>query len=749
LAACACAGDHLDQTIALAPKHLIMAGWILAASTAQSADPLACSNTLDVALPDAAELEDSAENLPLEIEAGELEGSFGEDPDFAVRGGVLLRRGERVIGADEAEYEGSRRAVVLSGNVRYEDPVTEVVSDGAEFAYDSGEVLFSGARFSVGTNNARGGADQVLVNREGQLQLDRVRYTTCPPDSEDWALQADDIDLDTRAGIATARDIRLRFLGVPILWAPFISFPIGDARKSGILTPEVGSSGRSGNELRVPYYWNIAPNYDATITPRLLTERGLQLQTEFRYLTRLHDGELVGQYLPDDDQLDRARHLLSVRHRSLFDNGIRGLLDFREVSDNQYFEDLGGSLSVSSTTHLDRHLSFDWFNDTMYLFAQVQDFQTLDDAILSDEEPYQRLPQVLFRGRWPETLAGIEAGMDAELVNFDREVGVTGWRANVAPSLALPVEGNGWYVNPALAWDYTAYRVNDTTPGQDEDLTRSLPIGSVDTGLVFERDMNSAARRVQTLEPRLLYVHVPYRDQDQLPVFDTIVPDLNLVQLFRRNRFLGVDRIGDTDQVSFGVTTRVLDGGNGEELVTATIGQTRYLSDRIVTLPGGTPATTESSDYVAEVRFLLYKHLNFDFGHQWGTTENGTTQSEARLQYRPAQNKILNLAYRYRRDTLEQGDVSWSWPLGRQWNFVGRYNYSFRDEEMLEQFFGIEYESCCWGLRLVSRRHISTRDGTRDSSVGLQLVLKGMSSVGTAADKLLERGILGYSADLR
>ncbi len=726
-----------------------MAGWILAASTAQSADLLSCRNSLDVALPAASDFDDADDELAIEIEAGELEGNFGANPDFSVRGGVLLRRGQRVVGADEAQYESDRRAVILSGNVRYEDPVTEVVSDAAEFAYDSGEVLFLGARFSLGTNNARGGADQVLVNREGELQLDRVHYSTCPPESEDWALQADDIDLDTRAGIATARDIRLRFLGVPILWAPFISFPIGDARKSGILTPEIGSSGRSGNELRVPWYWNIAPNYDATITPRLLTERGLQLQTEFRYLGEIHDGEIVGQYLPDDEQLDRTRHLLSVRHRSLFDNDVRGLLDFREVSDNQYFEDLGGSLSASSTTHLDRHLSFDWYSDTMYLFAQAQDFQTLDDAILPDDEPYQRLPQVLFRGQWPQGIAGLQAGVDAELVNFDREVGVTGWRANVAPLLELPVEGNGWFVNPSLAWDYTAYRLQDTAPGEDDELTRSLPIGSLDTGLLFERSMNGPEHRVQTLEPRLLYVHVPYRDQDALPVFDTIVPDLNLVQLFRRNRFLGVDRIGDTDQVSVGVTSRILDADSGEELVTATIGQTRYMGDRRVTLPGGTAATTESSDYVAEVRFLLYEHLNFDFGHQWGTTENGTTQSEARLQYRPAQNKILNLAYRYRRDSLEQGDVSWSWPLGDQWNFVGRYNYSFRDEEMLEQFFGIEYESCCWGLRLVSRRHISTRDGTRDSSVGLQLVLKGMTSVGTAADKLLERGILGYSADLR
>ena len=269
--------------------------------------------------------------------------------------------------------------------------------------------------------------------------------------------------------------------------------------------------------------------------------------------------------------------------------------------------------------------------------------------------------------------------------------------------------------------------------------------------MILERqiDRNNGSGRLQTLEPRILYVHIPHREQSGLPVFDTILPDLNLVQLFRRNRLLGVDRYVDTDQVSIGVTSRILDISTGRELVTATVGQARYLSESGVSLPGEPLAASRSSDYIAEVGFLLYDNINFNFGHQWGTGETGTTQSEARLQYRPASNKILNLAYRFRRDSLEQGDLSWSWPVSRRWNFVGRYNYSFRDDEVLEQFFGLEYESCCWGLRLVSRRHISTRDGTRDSSFGLQLVLKGLSSVGSQSDKLLERGILGYSARLR
>ncbi len=736
----------------MSTHHLISAiasAGLLASTPLFAAEPLACQNALGLGLASEDLPPASADDGVIEFETGAVEGSLGSLPTANMTGGVVLRRGDRLVGADSARYDPVQRALYLDGNVRYEDPSSEISSDAAEFAYDSGRIEFAGADFSLGANNSRGGAERLLISQTGELQLDDVFYTTCPPGSNDWELQAGDIDLNPREGVGTARNIRLRFQGVPILWAPYISFPVGGARKSGILPPEIGSSGRSGNEMRVPWYWNIAPNYDATITPRLLTERGVQLQTEFRYLTRLHDGEVIAQYLPDDKVFDDSRELISVRHRTLFDNGWRGLLNLRDVSDNQYFEDLGGSLSASSTVNLDRHLSFDWHNDSLSYYLQIQDFQTLDDVITPEEEPYRRLPQMAFSGYWPESLPGLTASINAEIVNFDRDVGVTGWRANVAPRLELPIAGSGWFFNPAVAWDYTQYELDNTAPGSDDSPSRSLPIGSLDTGLVFERLTHGNTPRMQTLEPRLLYVYVPYRDQNALPVFDTIAPDLNLVQLFRTNRFLGVDRIGDTEQISMGVTSRILDIASGEELVSATIGQTRYLSDRQVTLPGGTAANNESSDYIAEIRFLLYKHLNFDFGHQWGTSLNGTTQSEARLQYRPANNKVFNIAYRYRRDSLEQGDISWSWPVSSQWNFVGRYNYSFRDDAVLEQFFGLEYESCCWGLRVVSRRHISTRDGTHDSSFGLQLVLKGMSSIGTAADKLLERGILGYSADLR
>jgi LPS-assembly protein len=524
-----------------------------------------------------------------------------------------------------------------------------------------------------------------------------------------------------------------------------MSFPITDARKSGILTPEIGSTGRSGNELSVPYYWNIAENYDATFTPRLLTDRGLQMGAEARYLFSHSEGIAMVEYLPNDSKFGDNRTMVSFDHQTLFGSGWRNLIDFTEVSDSQYFEDLGGSLSLASITHLNRSATFDYFGENWSMLALFQDYQTIDDAIAPIDEPYRRLPQVRVSGFWPKAALGLNVELDTELVNFDRDIGDRGWRLNVAPGVELPIEQPGWFIRPGVKLDHTQYDLENRLPGLDNEPSRTLPISTVDMGMQFERLMSNTDR-VQTLEPRILYVHIPFEEQSQLPVFDTILPDLNLVQLYRENRYLGVDRITDTDQLSVGVTSRIIESGTGRELMSATIGQALYLSDQKVTLPGESLALGDTSDYIAELRFLLFDNLNFDIGHQW--SDNGTTRSEARLQYRPARNKILNLAYRFRRDSLEQGDVSWSWPLAQNWNFVGRFNFSLRDDEVLEQFYGLEYESCCWGIRLVGRRYISTRDGTRDSSIGLQLVLKGMMDIGTAADRLLERGILGYSADL-
>ena len=740
-----------NPTTILSAKYSIIAGALLVLPHAHAAELDSCAAAVERI---AVDQPISAVDLPnpdaIVFEVGELDAQLGDKPRALMTGGVLLRQGDKLAGADTARYDPESQALLLDGNVRYEDPSAHIQSDTAEFAYGLGRIRFEGAKFTLDGNNARGAAEALEINQQGRLELDGVSYTTCPPDSNDWLIQAKDIDLDTRTGVGTAKGMKLRFQGVPILWLPYLSFPIGDARKSGMLAPEIATGGRGGNEIRAPYYWNIAPNYDATITPRLLTDRGLQLGAQFRYLTETTKGKANAEYLASDNMFNDSRTLMQLEHRTMFVNGWRNRIDFREVSDSQYFEDLGGSLSLSSITHLNQSFSFDYHTDNLSLFGQVQDFQTLDDAILPVDEPYRRVPQLLVHGYWPDKWLGMRRGLDGALVNFDRDVGVTGWRLNMAPSLELPISRSpGWFVTPAVTVDHTQYDLSDRLPGEETDPSRTLPIGSLDMGMVLERSLGgSFADRIMTLEPRMLYVVIPHRDQDDLPVFDTITPDLNLVSLYRTNRFLGVDRIADTDQVSIGMTSRILDASSGRELVTATIGQTRYLSESGTFLPDEPVVIDETSDYIAEVRFGLSQNLNFDFGHQWGEKDRGTTQSQARLQYRPASNKILNLSYRFRRDSLEQGDVSWSWPIASQWNIVGRYKFSFRDNEALDEFLGVEYESCCWGLRLVSRRHISTRDGTRDSSIGLQLILKGLSSVGTAADKMLERGILGYSATL-
>ena len=721
---------------------------VAAAEPAPGLCPVSSLSGIDEALLSDGGLGDGSEadDAPIILEAGSVEANVGEIPSARLSGGVLLRRGGRLAGADSAIYDPDTLAVELLGNVRYRDARNEVLSDSAQFSYSTGTIRFRGAEFQLGQGGGRGAAGNIEVSREGTLELGEVSYTTCPPGSNDWLLQADEIRLDSNTGVGSARNVALRFQGIPFLYAPRLSFPLGDARKTGFLTPEIGSARRSGNEIRVPFYWNIAENYDATITPWLLTDRGLQLGGEFRYLTERNEGELELEYLPNDDNFGDTRSFVQLRHKTLFDNGWRNLVDFSDASDGRYFEDLRGSLSAATITHLNRSFILDYYSQHWSLFARLQDYQTIDEAIAPEDDPYRRAPQIVFDATSPWQPLGLRAGLRTELVNSDRDVGVTGWRFDAQPSLAWGIEKPGWFAIPEVTLQHTRYELDNVATGQIDDPSRTMPIASFDIGLNLERRSESS-NWIQTLEPRMLYVHVPHREQANLPVFDTIVPDLNLVQLFRKNRFLGIDRIADADQLSLGVTSRIIDAANGEELMTATVGQIRYLSEQGVSLPDESFATA-NSDYVAEIRFLIYDNLNFDIGHQWGDRDRGTTKSEARIQYRPSERKILNFGYRFRRDSLEQGDISWSWPVSDRWNFVGRYNYSLRDDEVLEQFFGLEYESCCWGLRLVSRRYVSTREGTQDSAFGLQLVLKGMASVGTSADRILENGILGYTSQL-
>ena len=341
-------------------------------------------------------------------------------------------------------------------------------------------------------------------------------------------------------------------------------------------------------------------------------------------------------------------------------------------------------------------------------------------------------------------MSALDWQLDLELVNFYRDTGVTGKRMNVRPGLSFTLGSPSHYLTPSVAWDYTTYDLDNTASGQERKPTRSLPIFTLDGGLVFERTVKSKRAFVQTLEPRIFYAHIPFRNQDNLPVFDSELPTFNTVELFRANRFIGIDRLGETDQVSIGITTRILDGSQGRQVLSATLGQAFFLSDRQVTLPGQAPLTSSSSQLVAELDLALYRKWNLDLVYQWDPETDATAISQTRVQYLPTQSSVINVMHRFQKGVLEEADFSFVLPFTSRWSLLGRLNYSLRDNATLERLIGLEYKSCCWGLQLVSRKFISRRSGESDSSFILQIELKGLSKIGSRASNVLKNGILGY-----
>jgi LPS-assembly protein len=662
----------------------------------------------------------------------------------ATLGDVEIKYGEGTITAQGLTYSQNGDAD-LSGRVEVKGPNVIVFGEDAHYDPNAETVSLAAAGFDLPTRPARGSAQQIEVTSESRISLASMLFTTCPPENVSWELSAKSALLDVNGGVGTARGVKLDFKGVPVLYVPYFSFPLNGERKSGFLTPDISSRDRTGFDLTVPYYLNLAPNYDLTLDPRYMSQRGLQIGSDFRYLLRNSRGEFGFEYLPDDEETNTERRYANLRHESLF--GLRDqfevLSGFEEVSDDTYFEDLGTSLAVTSQTHLNRFVDLTFFAPNWSMLTRFQNYQTIDPELTEIDYPYERVPQIVFGGRWGGGLVKFDS--DTELVNFDRNVGTTGWRLDSTQELSLRFARSGMFLTPAIALRQTNYWLDNAAPGEDDVLRRGLPIGSLDMGMTFERETERGRRSwLQTIEPRLLYVRVPFEDQSTLPVFDTIVPDFNLIQLFRKYQFVGPDRIADTDQLSFGVTTRLIDAVNGRERLTGTLGQTRYLNPQQVTLPGTAPTDTQASDYVAEVAVGLRDAWALDVGYQWNSETSTTARTETRLEYRPKEDRVFGIGYRYRRDALEQGDVSLVWPLAQRWRLIGRYSYSFLDKERLEDFLGWEYEACCWRLRMVNRNYVSRRTGETDNSISIQLELKGLSQRVTSPDELLDRGILGY-----
>jgi LPS-assembly protein len=672
-------------------------------------------------------------------------GELGRSGDAELSGNVQIRMGQRLLTADQASIDAERRSVELLGNVEFLDPRLHVRGQGGSFQ-EGGTGEFSGAEFELLDRSARGAATQARVTQAGVIDLEGVRYTACPPGNEDWSLAAGAIEIDQKNLVGTGRDVRVEFLGVPVFYTPWISFPVGDQRKTGLLFPTVGSGSRTGTLVAVPYYWNLAPNYDATLTTRWYSSRGVRLDPEFRYLSDSSRGQLNVEYLFHDDETGESRSLVDWRHVTRFAPRTRMRIDAANASDDAYFEDFGVGFEGTSVTFIDRYIDLRHDTGTWIFDARAQGYQVIDETLDPVDEPYRIVPQLTALGRWRDFAGGLSGSVYAEATNFQRELGPQGVRLDAEPALEWRLDGRGAYVAAGASYRYTQYLLDELQPGADDSPDRALPSASLDTGFTLERASGSKGTRIQTLEPRLLYLYVPYRDQDDLPVFDTGIPDLNLVQLFRTNRYVGPDRIGDANQVSLGVTTRLLDSSRGRQYLSATLGQAFYFEDPRVTLPGEPVRDRSSSDIVAEVELAAFKNWNARFGYQWNPDETQSERSETFVQYNPSPGRVLNAGYRFRRDLLEQVDVSGAWPINDQWRGFARWVYSLQEDKTLDQFLGVEYGSCCWAVRLVTRRFVSSRTGDAETSFGLQLELKGLSSVGVDNEAFLRDAIRGYSS---
>jgi len=658
-----------------------------------------------------------------------------------------IRRADQRLAAQRIEYTHSTGDYRALGDVRYQDAGIAVAANEAHGNLGAERSELSAVRYQLLGARGNGAADRIeLAGETGALQA--VSYTTCEPDEPGWLLQAEQMRLNRERGEGSARNTTLRVGKLPVLWLPWFSFPIDDRRRSGFLYPNIGGSGDTGLDLRIPYYLNLAPNYDATVIARLISKRGAMIGGEFRYLGVSHGGIIEGSWLPDDDIAERDRGSLRIRHHGQFTPTWSVHADLNHVSDDRYFEDFGDSLTARATSLLASEAMLIGRGRGWSASLAAQAWEITDPFVPEDAEPFRRLPRARFSLARP-LLPWLDAGVEAEAVAFSHELRPDAQRYDLLPWLALPIERAFGYVRPRLAFrqtgyqldpDYRALGFNERSP------TRNTPIFSLDSGLIFERQTRLfGTPMLQTLEPRLFYLRVPYREQSQLPIFDTQELTFGFEQLFRTNRFSGADRQADANQATFALTSRWYEDRTGRERLSASIGQIRYFDPPRVRLPGQAPTEIDESAFVAGIDVNIDRRLSLGLTQQWDPELDRSTVSGVRGQWRGDDGSLYNLAYRYRRGELEQVDGSFAIPLGAQWRWVGRWNYSLRERITLESFAGFQWESCCVAWRVLGRHYLRNREGETTNAIYLEVELKGLGSIGRQTGQFLERAILGYS----
>ncbi len=661
-------------------------------------------------------------------------------------GKVRAIQGDRLLTAQRMQYDSTTGNAHAVGDVQYRSRNLLLQGPVADYNLNTARGVFEDTHFSLPRRHGRGSAKVLKALDKNHEQLYDMQYTTCPVGRHDWMLHAPDLELDQSTNTGVGHNVTIDFFGVPIFWTPYINFPLNDARKSGFLAPSFGFSAFTGTDLTTPYYLNLAPNYDATLIPRIITKRGFDMGGEFRYLTNSSKGRIYVSYLPHDRLANRERGLLNFNDNTALEDGWNLNTAYNWVSDNQYFQDLGNSLATIATTSLERHVQLSYATQDWNFLTQAQEWQIVDPLVPPSAYPYRLLPQTLFTWQSNPASSGPQYAFHSELVQFQQDGRLGALRLDFKPSASYTFGNAGYYFTPTAAMRVTEYNLDQNVPlGTQTQLSRITPIVSLDSGLFFQRSVGDNGNYIQTLEPRLYYLYVPYRNQSQIPIFDTVQPQFSFLQLFTDNRFYGADRQGDANQLSYALTSRLLDTASGSQLLEADIGQIRYFSNRNVQLPGVAPQTRLFSDMVGDITLNLNHNWSTDYGQQWNPSTRRTDLASIGIQYHPAFHQVINLAYRYNRSlALRQTDLSFAWPLTRHWSMVGRWNYDLKNKVTLESFAGFEYDSCCWTFQVVSRRYI-TQTGQANAAIFFQLQLKGLTTIGRHLEDFLQNGILGYS----
>jgi len=752
-----------------------------------------------------------------------------ESQTATLAGDVVMRQGSMQIQAQEASLHQAENRGELNGDVRLRDNGALIVGDHAEIQLDTGEAKVDNAEYVLHKSNVRGNALYAKRAENAIIRLKDGTYTTCEPNSNSWTLKGNNITLNPATGFGTATNVTLRVKDIPVLYTPYFYFPIDDRRQSGFLPPTIGTSSKTGLMLVTPYYFNLAPNYDATLYPRFMGKRGELLEGEFRYLTKTSEGQFGGAYLNDKDDdrklqtdYDKTRWMINWQHKGGLDSRWLTQVNYTDISDPYYFQDLeSDQIGVAKTDYINQQGSLTYRGDNVWAQINAQAYKL---ATVSNITPYNRLPQISLSGALPWEPEGLKLNWQAELVRFDRDLKngdyvnedgfsaprldrnvqglarANGNRLNLQPSMSLPLDWTYGYVKPTLKYVYTQYDLDldgegKTTLQADEKYSRSqsrsVPIASVDSGLYFDRNTNWFGTNYrQTLEPRAYYLYVPEVNQTDIPVFDTAETTFNYASLFRDNRFVGSDRIGDENKLSLGVTNRWIED-NGFERQRFSIGQALYFKDRKVQLPGvvfkdRSDAQSNVSPYALEYEYRFDRDWRVSSDFNWDPDSHSTRSGSAMFHYQPESDpgKIVNFGYRYRNDLvrydqttgkwtvgggdygtpgsanyvkdyykIQQHDFSVIWPIVPQWSAISRWEYDYNRNRTLEAFGGFEYDSCCWKMRLISRYWVDYDEFSQDApqnekgdrGIFLQIVLKGLGGVsGAKVESFLDKGIQGY-----